>query len=99
MEDRCVCCGEIIPEGSHLCLKCAAHTKVWPSETDFVLDILHEGYVIINTKNRNLHWPLFGLYPTYAEAAAELAKRSKYWPNLAIARVQLILDLEETING
>ena len=99
MEDRCVCCGEIIPEGTHLCLRCAAHTKDWSSTIDSVPGTLHKGYIIVNTKTPNLHWPLFGLYPTYAEAAAELAKRSKYWPNLAIARVQLILDSEEVNNG
>ena len=99
MEDRCVCCGGVIPEGSHLCLRCATSAEDWSSTNDLAPTILHKGYIIVNTKTQNLHWPLFGLYSTYAEAATELAKRSKYWPNLAIAAVQLILDSEAAIDG
>lgn len=31
MEDRCVCCGEIIPEGRMICIKCENDTdnKYW----------------------------------------------------------------------
>ena len=97
MEDRCVCCGEIIPEGTHLCLRCTKGEA--PAATEPASTVLHKGYIIINTKNQAVHWPLFGLYSTYEEAAAELAKRSKYWSNLTIAAVQLILDSEETTNG
>lgn len=27
MEDRCVCCGRIIPEGSHVCPNCRVYVK------------------------------------------------------------------------
>lgn len=27
MEDRCVCCGAIIPEGRHVCPICLIHVK------------------------------------------------------------------------
>lgn len=27
MEDRCVCCGEIIPEGSWVCPRCLLHVR------------------------------------------------------------------------
>lgn len=27
MEDRCVCCGKIVPEGRQICWNCENHTK------------------------------------------------------------------------
>ena len=30
MEDRCVCCGEIIPEGVQVCPKCLVASKYQP---------------------------------------------------------------------
>lgn len=29
MENRCVCCGEIIPEGNQICKKCEQNTKTY----------------------------------------------------------------------
>ena len=50
-ENRCVCCGEVIPEGSQVCLHCeqnVEHRKQWieenwrPSSTMFVCPYCRE---------------------------------------------------------
>lgn len=34
MENRCICCGEIIPEGSWVCPNCLVSVKEEDDETD-----------------------------------------------------------------
>lgn len=36
-EDRCICCGEIIPEGRHICPSCEKPMKEMPTELEVVL--------------------------------------------------------------
>lgn len=35
MDNRCICCGEIIPEGRQVCPRCEIKTRTVTDEIDF----------------------------------------------------------------
>ncbi len=47
MEDRCVCCGEIIPEGRMVCMQCEAGYKTNTTNAG-EMEIKHNENVLIN---------------------------------------------------
>lgn len=49
--DRCVMCGEIIPEGSQVCTKCAAQTKTKPT-TLYAIKHKQSGRLVTGTDFR-----------------------------------------------
>lgn len=61
-EDRCVCCGEVIPEGGHVCIQCMAKIQkkgckaVFPTykkrrkELDKAAKELKESYLDLDIK-------------------------------------------------
>ncbi len=51
MDNRCVCCGDVIPEGIQICPKCrdtTEHTAKWKDR--------------VRIERRTLDYPEFGLY-------------------------------------
>ncbi len=49
--DRCVMCGEIIPEGSQVCTKCSAQTKTKPT-TLYAIKHKQSGRLVTGTDFR-----------------------------------------------
>lgn len=89
MEDRCVCCGDIIPEGSHICLRCM-HDATYPTPKS-ASNILDVGYVIVD-RNNGYILSHNGIYRTRKGAQKECDRINSQLFGYRVVGVKLIID-------